>query len=97
MHISNCHNIADLRVLAAGANACSVRRAYLYGLAAGGQAGVEQALTILQSEFERTLALVGRNSVTNLGRDCVQLRGKRRQASRPLPASWPCIEFAVTM
>jgi L-lactate dehydrogenase (cytochrome) len=61
-----------VKALAAGASACSIGRAYLYGLAAGGQLGVEKALSILRSEFERTLALVGCNSVTNLGRSFVR-------------------------
>ncbi|MDX1517555.1 MAG: alpha-hydroxy-acid oxidizing protein, partial [Woeseiaceae bacterium] len=63
-----------VKALAAGANACSIGRAYLYGLAAGGSAGVERALTILKTEFERTMALVGCNSVTKLGRSHVQKR-----------------------
>lgn len=58
-----------VKALAAGANACSIGRAYLYGLAAGGQAGVERSLTILRTEFERTLALIGCNAVSKLGRD----------------------------
>ncbi len=58
-----------VKALAAGANACSIGRAYLYGLAAGGQAGVERSLTILRTEFERTLALIGCNAVSKLGRE----------------------------
>ena len=58
-----------VKALAAGANACSIGRAYLYGLAAGGQAGVERSLTILRTEFERTLALIGCNDVAKLGRE----------------------------
>ncbi len=63
-----------VKALAAGATACSIGRAYLYGLAAGGQAGVERSLTILRDEFERTLALIGCNDVTGLGRDSVARR-----------------------
>jgi L-lactate dehydrogenase (cytochrome) len=63
-----------VKALALGANACSVGRSYLYGLAAGGQAGTEQALEILRSEFERTMALSGCNAVSKLGRSYVQLR-----------------------
>ncbi len=48
-----------LKALALGADACSIGRAYLYGLAAGGQAGVERALTLLRAEVERSLALLG--------------------------------------
>jgi L-lactate dehydrogenase (cytochrome) len=63
-----------VKALALGANACSIGRSYLYGLAAGGQPGVERALGILRAEFERTLALVGCNSVSKLGRSYVQPR-----------------------
>lgn len=48
-----------LKALAAGANACSVGRAYLYGLSAGGEAGVTRALSILRSELERAMRLTG--------------------------------------
>ncbi len=63
-----------VKALAAGANACSIGRAYLFGLAAGGEAGVERALTILKEEFERTVALVGCNAVDKLSRSYVQRR-----------------------
>jgi L-lactate dehydrogenase (cytochrome) len=61
-----------VKALALGANACSIGRAYLYGLAAGGQEGTERALGILRSEFERTMALIGCNSVAKLGRSYVR-------------------------
>jgi L-lactate dehydrogenase (cytochrome) len=48
-----------LKALALGANACSVGRPYLYGLASGGQAGVERALGMLRGELERSMALLG--------------------------------------
>jgi L-lactate dehydrogenase (cytochrome) len=57
-----------VKALALGANACSVGRGYLFGL------GVERALTILRTEFERTLALIGCNSVSKLGSVSVQER-----------------------
>ncbi len=63
-----------VKALALGANACSVGRGHLFGLAAGGQDGVERALTILRTEFERTLALIGCNSVSKLGSAYVQER-----------------------
>jgi L-lactate dehydrogenase (cytochrome) len=68
-----------VKAVALGANACSVGRAYLYGLAAGGQEGAELSLEILQTEFERTMALIGCNSVSKLGRSYVQ---RRRCATR---------------
>ena len=63
-----------VKALAAGANACSIGRGYLYGLAAGGQVGVEHALGILHAEFERTMALVGCNSVARLDRSYLRRR-----------------------
>jgi L-lactate dehydrogenase (cytochrome) len=55
-----------VKALALGANACSIGRGYLYPLAAGGQAGVERGLALLQAEMKRTLALVGCDSVEKL-------------------------------
>ncbi len=63
-----------VKALALGANACSIGRGYLYGLAAGGQGGAERALDILRSELERTMALVGCKSVAKLGRSYVRKR-----------------------
>jgi len=56
-----------VKALALGANACSIGRGYLYPLAAGGQAGVERGLTLLRAEVERTMALMGCDSVQKLG------------------------------
>ncbi len=57
-----------VKALALGANACSIGRGYLYPLAAGGQAGVERGLELLRTEVERTLALLGCNSLQKLDR-----------------------------
>ena len=58
---------ADIAVaLALGADACAIGRAYLYGLMAGGEAGVDKALDILADEFTRTLHLLGVRSVGEL-------------------------------
>jgi L-lactate dehydrogenase (cytochrome) len=62
-----------VRALALGATACSIGRPYLYGLAAGGEAGVDRALTLLREEFERTLALAGVNDIA-----CLERRHVRR-------------------
>ena len=64
-----------VKALALGANACSIGRGYLYALAAGGQGGVERALTLLRAETERTMALVGCNAVRKLGRSYVRRHG----------------------
>jgi L-lactate dehydrogenase (cytochrome) len=58
-----------IKALALGADACSIGRPYLYGLAAGGQAGVERALRILQDELERNLILMGCQSIGQLSAD----------------------------
>jgi L-lactate dehydrogenase (cytochrome) len=57
-----------VKALALGASGCSIGRPYLYGLAAGGEAGVDRALTLLRQEFERTLTLAGVNDVAGLAR-----------------------------
>lgn len=53
--------------LALGARAVLVGRPYLYGLAAGGQAGVERALEILDAEFDRAMALAGVANTSQIG------------------------------
>jgi L-lactate dehydrogenase (cytochrome) len=63
-----------VKALALGATAVGIGRAYLYALAAGGQPGVERALSLLRDEFQRTLALVGCDSASGLGRRYVHRR-----------------------
>jgi L-lactate dehydrogenase (cytochrome) len=60
--------------LALGAKACLVGRAYLYGLMAGGERGVDRAITILREEITRTLQLLGVSGVEELNRSHVSLR-----------------------
>ena len=55
-----------IQALALGADAVLLGRAMLYGLAAGGQAGVERAIGIVAAEIARTLALLGVRSVDEL-------------------------------
>ena len=55
-----------VKALALGATACSIGRPYLYGLAAGGEAGVDRALSLLFDEFERTMILAGVNDIAKL-------------------------------
>ena len=61
--------------VALGARAGLVGRAYLYGLMAGGERGVQRAADILRAEVATTLALLGVTRVEDLGRDHVRLRG----------------------
>jgi L-lactate dehydrogenase (cytochrome) len=66
---------ADIAVaVGLGARAAMVGRAYLYGLMAGGEQGVDKALEILRSEFVRTMQLLGITSVDQLDRSRVTLR-----------------------
>ena len=57
-----------VKALASGANACSIGRPYLYGLAVGGEAGVDRVLSLLFEEFERTLILTGVPDIAALRR-----------------------------
>jgi len=57
------------RALALGARSCMSGRAYIYGLGAGGQAGVARAIEIIRSELDVTMALTGTKSVDEIGRD----------------------------
>jgi L-lactate dehydrogenase (cytochrome) len=61
--------------VALGARSTLVGRAYLYGLMAGGEAGVERAIEILSSQVKRTMRLLGVSSLDELGpRHVTQLR-----------------------
>ena len=59
------------KALALGADAVCVGRPYVYGLAVGGQAGVEAVLSNLLAELDLTLALSGWTSASQLGRDAL--------------------------
>lgn len=58
-----------LKALSLGAKAVGIGRAYLYPLAAAGQAGVERALGLLQAEIERDMKLMGCTAISQLTRD----------------------------
>ncbi len=60
--------------IALGARACLVGRAYLYGLMAGGERGVQRVIEILGGEITRTLQLLGVDSVARLEPTHVRLR-----------------------
>jgi len=55
-----------VKALALGAEAVLLGRATLYGLIAGGDAGVDRALAILTTEIDRVLGQLGCNDVTEL-------------------------------
>ena len=52
-----------LKALALGATACSAGRPYLFGLGAGGEAGVDRALEILRTDIERDIRILGCRNV----------------------------------
>jgi len=61
-----------VKALAMGAQACMVGRPYLYGLGAGGEAGVQRALDLLRSETQRALQLTGCRRLEELDRRHLQ-------------------------
>ena len=63
-----------LKALSLGAKACSGGRFYLYALAAGGQKGVEKALSNLQSEIKRDMQLMGVTNIDQLSRKNIKFR-----------------------
>jgi L-lactate dehydrogenase (cytochrome) len=64
--------------VAQGARAALVGRAYLYGLMAGGERGVQRAADILLREVASTLALLGVTQVADLRPDHLRIRTDRR-------------------
>lgn len=56
-----------VKALCLGAHAVMLGRAALYGLAAGGQAGVAHALNIMTTEIDRVLGQLGCRSISDLG------------------------------
>ena len=63
-----------LKALSVGAKAVGVGRYYLYPLAAAGQAGVERAFSLMQTELERDMRLMGCKAVSQLSRDNLRFR-----------------------
>jgi len=55
-----------MRALALGANSCLIGRAYIYGLGAGGQAGVATAIEIIRKELDVTMALTGVRNINEI-------------------------------
>jgi isopentenyl diphosphate isomerase/L-lactate dehydrogenase-like FMN-dependent dehydrogenase len=62
-----------VKAIALGARACMIGRAYLYGMGAAGQSGVERAIGILRAEIDRVLALIGRPTLADLDASAVRL------------------------
>jgi L-lactate dehydrogenase (cytochrome) len=62
-----------VKAICLGAKAVLMGRAYAYGLAAAGEAGVTRALQLLRADVERTLRLLGCASVSQLDRSYVDV------------------------
>ena len=62
-----------VKAICLGAKAVLCGRAYAYGLAAAGEAGVTRALEILRADVDRTLKLLGCTSIAALDRSYVDV------------------------
>ena len=60
-----------MRAVALGARACLSGRAYIYGLGAGGQAGVARAIEIMRNELSTTMALAGVTGIDKIDRSVI--------------------------
>lgn len=72
-----------LKALARGAKACSVGRAYLFGLSAGGEEGVGRALDILRTELVRAMKLSGCTDVGEIDGSIVRRFNRGELAHEP--------------
>ena len=61
-----------VKAVALGATACMAGRAYLYGLAAGGELGVDKVLDLFAGDVRRTMALLGAATVKELSGDYLE-------------------------
>jgi len=77
-----------LKALSLGARAVSFARPYLYGLAAGGEAGVRRALAIIAADVRRDMALLGASTVSQIDRSCIRPRARS-------PLTSPAIAKAI--
>lgn len=81
-------NGADIvAAIALGADFTFVGRAYLYGLMAGGQAGVERAIDILRSEIVRTMQLIGVRTIADLAPEHAHVLGNSPIDQPALPTT----------
>jgi L-lactate dehydrogenase (cytochrome) len=64
-----------LKAVALGARGCLMGKAFLYGLAAMGEAGVTKALEIMRKELDISMALTGTGDITKVDRGSLVIRG----------------------
>ncbi len=63
-----------IKALSLGATACSFGKGFLFGLGAGGQAGVEQVLKRMREELRRDMILLGCKSIKELNSSKIAYR-----------------------
>jgi L-lactate dehydrogenase (cytochrome) len=63
-----------VKAVALGARACMIGRAFMYGLGAAGERGVDRVLALLEADMRRTMVLTGRRSVAELAPDLLRRR-----------------------
>ena len=73
-----------LKALALGASAVMVGRPIIYGLAVGGQQGVEQVLRMLHGELELTMRLCGVPTIADIKPELV-IKPPNAPASSTMP------------
>ena len=64
-----------LRAIALGARSCMIGRAYVWGLGAGGEAGVTKALEFLRNELDISMGLTATPSLRDAGRHIIATNG----------------------
>jgi L-lactate dehydrogenase (cytochrome) len=65
-----------MRALAFGAKSCMIGRAYIYGLGAGGQRGVERAIELIAKELEVTMGLCGVGKIQDINKSVLAHDGR---------------------
>ena len=84
-----------VKAIALGADACSIGRPYLYGLASAGQAGVAHVLKMFAADMTRTMMLLGVSTIRELRAEGRELIRHRSEAfSRTLPRESPQARMA---
>lgn len=66
-----------VKAVALGARVCAIGRAYLYGLGAAGERGVDRVLAMFTEDIRRTMALAGCRNIAELTPDVVRWRTER--------------------
>ncbi|HBT4732363.1 TPA: FMN-dependent L-lactate dehydrogenase LldD [Klebsiella quasipneumoniae subsp. similipneumoniae] len=76
-----------IRLLALGAKGVLLGRAYIYALAAAGEAGVAHLLRLFAEDMKVTMTLTGATSPSAISLDCLDRLEKDQQRSRAVPVS----------